>query len=110
MTWAQRLWLVLLLALASGGVVAILGGTDLSGHIGALILSSVVSGAVLVLVVEFVSTRTRPARRSPIRVLVGMLVVLIPASAVVSIVLGTPAPVIIVVVFGGMAAPIMVRR
>jgi hypothetical protein len=39
-----------------------------------------------------------------------MLVVLIPASAVVSIVLGTPAPVIIVVVFGGMAAPIMVRR
>lgn len=110
MTWSQRLWLVLLLALASGGTAVIVGGFDMRAHIGAVILLSLVAGALLVAVTEFVSTRTRPAAHSPMRVLAGMLAVLIPSAVVASVLLGTATPLITVVVFGGMAAPLMLRR
>jgi hypothetical protein len=108
-TWAQRLWLVLLLTLASGVATAV-GGFDARGHLGALILTSLLGGALLVFLTEIVSTRARPAAHSPTRVLAGMLAVLVPASAVASVLLDTPTPFIIVAVFGGMAAPLMLRR
>lgn len=110
MNWAQRLWLALLCAVACGGTSLIWGGYDARAHIGLVILVSLLAGAVLVAVAERVPTVSQPARRRPVRTLLLMLAVLVPPAIAASILLGTATPLIIVVIFGGMALPIVWQR
>jgi hypothetical protein len=108
MTWAQRLWVTLLIAAAAGGIAA--AELDARHDVGAVILAALGTGAVAVAIAELVVRLLPRTSGRPRRVLLRMLAVLLPPGIALSIILSSIVPVAMVVVFGAMAIPIMWNR
>jgi hypothetical protein len=100
--------LTLLIALAAGGIA--IAESDARQNLGAVILGALGAGVLGIVVAEIVARFAPRTTGRPRQVLLRMLAVLLPVGIVLSVVLGSIAPVATVLVFGAMAAPIMWNR